>query len=74
MVLNPIDRLTGWIGAGPTGMPMDSISEHVMQEQAREIRQRIEQCHSYDAALNIIEDYVNITSVEQVEEIVFDSI
>lgn len=53
---------------------MDSISGHVMQEQAREIRQRIEQCHSYDAALNIIEDYVNITSVEQVEEIVFDSI
>lgn len=31
------------------------------------MRQRIEQCQSYDSALSIISDYVNITSVMQVQ-------
>ena len=38
-----------------------------MQEQAEEMRSGIFQCQSYDSALRIIGDYVNITSVEQTE-------
>ena len=47
----------------------NTLKEHGMQEQASQMRQRIEQCHSYDSALSIISDYVNITSVEQTEDI-----
>ena len=36
-----------------------------MQEQAEEMRNRIFQCQSYDSALSIIGDYVNITSAHQ---------
>ena len=36
------------------------------------MRQRIEQCHSYDSALSIIGDYVNITSAEQTEDMSMD--
>lgn len=43
-----------------------------MEAQAQEMRQRITQCHSFDSALNIIGDYVNITSVEQEETISMD--
>lgn len=39
----------------------NTLKEHGMQEQAREMRQRIEQCQSYDSALSIIMDYVNPT-------------
>ena len=51
----------------------NTLKEHGMQEQASQMRQRIEQCHSYDSALSIISDYVNITSVEQIEEMSMDS-
>lgn len=54
------------------GMASRTLKEHGMQEQAREMRQRIEQCHSYDFALSIISDYVNITSVEQEESMGMD--
>lgn len=40
-----------------------------MQEQAEEMRNRIFQCQSYDSALSIIGDYVNITAKEQSEEL-----
>ena len=40
-----------------------------MQEQAEEMRSRIFQCQSYDSALSIIGDYVNITAKEQSEEL-----
>ena len=39
-----------------------------MQEQAEEMRGRIFQCQSYDSALSIIGDYVNITAKEQAED------
>lgn len=38
-----------------------------MEQQATEMFNRITQCQSYDSALRIIGDYVNITSVEQAE-------
>jgi hypothetical protein len=38
-----------------------------MEQQATEMFNRITQCQSYDSALSIIGDYVNITSVEQTE-------
>lgn len=50
-----------------------TLKEHGMPEQAQEMRQRIEQCQSYDSALSIIGDYVNITSGEQAEEMSMDT-
>lgn len=50
-----------------------TLKENGLPEQAREMRQRIEQSHSYDSALSIISDYVNITSAEQTEEMSMDS-
>ena len=50
-----------------------TLKENGMTEQAREMRQRIEQSHSYDSALSIISDYVNITSAEQSEEMSMDT-
>ena len=38
-------------------------------EQAEEMRSRIFQCQSYDSALSIIGDYVNITDKEQSVEL-----
>ena len=38
-----------------------------MEDRAREMLQRVAQCQSYDSALSIIGDYVNVTSVEQTE-------
>lgn len=49
------------------GIAGQTLREHGMEDQAKEMFQRIFQCHSYDSALNIIGDYVNITSVEQTE-------
>ena len=50
-----------------------TLKENGLPEQAREMRQRIEQSHSYDSVLSIISDYVNITSAEQTEEMSMDS-
>ena len=52
---NERDRATG------------ELREMRMQEQAREMRQRIEQCHSYDSALSIIMDYVNPTEKPEMD-------
>ena len=54
------------------GIAAQTLRKHDMEEQAEEMIQRITQCHSYDAALNIIGDYINITSVEQTEEMSMD--
>ena len=49
------------------GIASQTLREHDMEEQAKEMFQRITQCQSYDAALSVISDYVNITSVQQTE-------
>ena len=43
--------------------------ENKRKKQAEEMRSRIFQCQSYDSALSIIGDYVNITAKEQAEEL-----
>ena len=50
------------------GIASRTLKENGLSEQAREMRQRITQCHSYDSALCIIADYVNITEKEQQED------
>ena len=50
------------------GIASETLRENGMQEQAEEMRSRIFQCQSYDSALSIIVDYVNITAKEQAEE------
>ena len=49
------------------GKASDTLRKNGMQEQAEEMRNRIFQCQSYDSALCIIGDYVNITSSYQEE-------
>ena len=51
------------------GIASETLRENGMQEQAEEMRSRIFQCQSYDSALSIIGDYVNITVKEQAEEL-----
>ena len=51
------------------GIASEILREKGMQEQAEEMRSRILQCQSYDSALSIIGDYVNITAKEQSEEL-----
>ena len=49
------------------GIASEALRENGMQEQAEEMRSRIFQCRSYDSALSIIGDYVNITTANQKE-------
>ena len=49
------------------GIASETLRENGMQEQAEEMRNRIFRCQSYDSALSIIGDYVNITTNEQSE-------
>ena len=51
------------------GIASETLRENGMQEQAEEMRSRIFQCQSYDSALSIIGDYVNITDKEQSVEL-----
>ena len=51
-----------------------TLKEYGLGEQAAEMRHRITQSQSYDSALSIIVDYVNITSAEQAEEMSMDTI
>ena len=44
------------------GIASRTLREHGLADQAQEMRSRITQCQSYDSALAIIGDYVNITS------------
>ena len=50
------------------GIASRTLKENGLSEQAREMRQRITQCHSYDSALFIIADYVNITSAHEMDQ------
>ena len=46
------------------------LLQHDMLEESREMTERIQQSYSYDEALNIIGEYVNITSVDdEIEEV-----
>lgn len=47
------------------GIASRTLKENGMNEQAREMRDRIYQCQSYDSALCIIGEYVNITSKQE---------
>ncbi|MCI6228786.1 MAG: hypothetical protein MR636_08705 [Clostridiales bacterium] len=49
------------------GRASKTLRKNGMQEQAEEMRNRIFQCQSYDSALSIIGDYVNITAAHQEE-------
>lgn len=49
------------------GIAAQTLREHGMEEQAKEMLSRITQCQSYDSALNVISDYVNIVPKEQAE-------
>lgn len=51
------------------GIASEALRENGMQEQAEEMCSRIFQYQSYDSALSIIGDYVNITAKEQAEEL-----
>ena len=51
------------------GIASRTLKENGMYEQAEKMRQRITggECHSYEEALMVIADYVNITSAEPEE-------
>ena len=46
------------------GIAGRTLRQHGMQEQAKEMTERIQKSGSYSEALNIIGEYVNITSVD----------
>ena len=51
------------------GIASKTLKKHGMQEQAKEMVERIQQSGNYAEALNIIGEYVNITSVDdEIEE------
>lgn len=54
------------------GIASQTLRQHDMEEQAAEMFNRITKCQSYDSALNIIGDYVNITSAQQTEDMSMD--
>lgn len=54
------------------GIASQTLRQHHMEEQAAEMFHRITQCQSYDSALSIIGDYVNITSAQQTDEMSMD--
>lgn len=52
------------------GITSRTLKQHGMQEQAKEMTERIQKSGSYAEALNIIGEYVNITSVDdEIEEV-----
>lgn len=50
------------------GIASLTLKEHGMEEQAEEMKERIYSSRSYSEALNIIGDYVNITSQDEMEK------
>ena len=50
------------------GIAANTLKENGMNEQAEEMKDRIIQSGSYHEALNIIGEYVNITSVDEVQD------
>ena len=49
------------------GIAGRTLRENGLEDQAKEMFSRITQCQSYDSALSIIGDYVNIVPKEQTE-------
>ena len=49
------------------GIASRTLREHGMEEEANQMFHRITQCQSYDSALSIMGDYVNITSANEEE-------
>lgn len=47
------------------GIASRTLKEHGLQDQAKEMRERITQSGSYDEALCILGEYVNITSINE---------
>ena len=50
----------------------ETLRQNGMSEQAKEMRERIYKSGSYEEALGIIGEYVNITSAEEIDENVFE--
>lgn len=50
------------------GIASRTLRENGMSEEAKQMQQEITQCESYGAALNVIGQYVNITSVDEEED------
>ena len=50
------------------GHASQTLRQYDMEEQAAEMLNRITQCQSYDSALNIIGDYVNITANDKIKD------
>lgn len=50
------------------GIASRTLRENGMSEEAKQMQKKITQCESYGAALNIIGQYVNITSVDEEED------
>lgn len=51
------------------GIASRTLKQHGMQEQSKEMLERVQQSGNYAEALNIIGEYVNITSVDdEIEE------
>lgn len=50
------------------GIASDTLRQNGQAAQAREMCKRVVQSHSYEEALNVIGDYVNFTSIEEMEE------
>ena len=52
------------------GIASRTLKQHGMQEQSKEMLERVQQSGNYAEALNIIGEYVNITSVDdEIEEV-----
>lgn len=51
------------------GIASRTLKQHGMSEEAKQMRQEIDQCKCYDEALNVIGQYVNITSVDEEEDL-----
>jgi hypothetical protein len=49
------------------GIASRTLKEASMKEKAKEMCDKIEACHSYGEALNIIGDYVDITGSDEEE-------
>lgn len=50
------------------GIAAQTLRQNDQKEQAAQMIQRVRDSHSYHAALGIIGEYVNITSVDDMDE------
>lgn len=47
------------------GIASRTLREHGLSQQAKEMTQKVFECSSYEEALNVLGDYVNITSAKE---------